>query len=280
MRRGVVRVAAATGVAVGVAALVQHRTVRRNARHQLEHFARWARYESGRLEGLRYHIAGRHPDPDVYPTILADRVRSVLGPLEHRLDIPRVHVMVEDHTVLLHGEVDDERQAWTIEDAVRRVPGVTRLQSHLAVGLTPGDTRPSQGAIEQASHALERVLEAAHAGGASRGSERGAARATLSMFATQLPTEERRHLMSHLPADLRALAALPRPVTAEHRHLRHADDFVAATGIDPTDPDRARSVVVAVLGAVRALVPEEVGDVAAVLPTELRGLWEGAGALR
>ncbi|HUO48685.1 MAG TPA: DUF2267 domain-containing protein, partial [Acidimicrobiales bacterium] len=271
----------ATGVAAGVTLLLRSPAIRHRTRRGLERATRWARYESGRLEGLRYHLAGRHPDPDVYPTVLADRIRSALGPLEHRLDIPRVHVMVEGHTVLLHGEVDDERQAWAIEDAVRRVPGVERLQSHLAVGLTAGDSRPSQGASEHASTALVRVLDAARAGGATRGSERGAARAALSTFAAQLPAEERRHLLSHLPADLRALAALPRPVTtAGAHHLRHADDLVTATGIDPTDPDRARAVVTAVLGALRELVPEEARGVAAVLPADLRALWEGAGVLR
>ena len=123
MRRGVVRAVVITGAAAGATALMRSPAVRPTTRRQLRHVTRWARYESGRLEGLRYRLAGRHPDPDVYPTVLADRVRSVLGPLEHRLDIPRVHVMVEGHTVLLHGEVDDERQAWAVEDAVRRRPG-------------------------------------------------------------------------------------------------------------------------------------------------------------
>jgi uncharacterized protein (DUF2267 family) len=279
MRRGVVRALLITGAAAGGAAFMRSPLVRRTTRRELRHVTRWARYESGRLEGLRYRMAGRHPDSDVYPTVLADRVRSVLGPLEHRLDVPRVHVMVEGHTVLLHGEVDDERQAWAVEDAVRRVPGVVRLQSHIAVGLTPGDTRPSEGAVEHPSAALERVLAAARAGGATRGAERGMARAVLSTFALQLPREERKHVLTHLPADVRQLAQLPRPVTDEHRHLRHIEDFIDATRVDPADPQRARAVTISVLGALRELVPEEADGVSAVLPTELRGLWD-AGALR
>jgi uncharacterized protein (DUF2267 family) len=279
MRGRLLRVAVITGAAAAGAALMRSHTVRRRARHEARHLTRWARYESGRLEGLRYRMAGRRPDPDVYPTVLADRIRSVLGPLEHRLDIPRVHVMVEGHTVLLHGEVDDERQAWAVEDAVRRVPGVVRLQSHLAVGLTPGDTRPSEGALEHPSPALERVLAAARAGGATRGAERGMARAVLSTFALQLPREERRHVMTHLPADVRQLAELPRPVTGGDRHVRRVDEFIDATRVDPADPERARAVTVSVLGALRDLVPEEIAGVSAVLPTELRSLWD-AGALR
>jgi uncharacterized protein (DUF2267 family) len=274
MRRGVVRALVITGGAAGGAALMRSQVVRRTTRRQLLHLTRWARYRSGRLEGVRYRMAGRHPDPDVYPTVLADRVRSALGPLEHRLDIPRVHVMVEGHTVLLHGEVDDERQAWAVEDAVRRVAGVARLQSHIAVGLTPGDTRPSQGSVEHPSAALERVLAAACAGGANRGAERGMARAVLSTFALQLPRQERRHMMTHLPADVRQLADLPRPVAAGQRHLRRIEDFVDATHVDPADAQRARAVTISVLRALRELVPEEAVGVSAVLPTELRGLWD------
>jgi uncharacterized protein (DUF2267 family) len=36
-------------------------------------------------------------------------------------------------------------------------------------------------------------------------------------------------------------------------------------------------VIAAVLGELWSLVPEERSDVAAVLPRELRDLWEGAG---
>ncbi|HXX89795.1 MAG TPA: DUF2267 domain-containing protein [Acidimicrobiales bacterium] len=279
MRRGVVRALLVTAVIAVLSAAMRSARVRHHARRELERVTRWARYESGRVEGVRYRLAGRHPDPDVYPTVLADRIRSVLGPLEHKMDIPRVHVMAEGHTVLLHGEVDDEQQAWAIEDAVRRVPGVERLQSHLVVGLTPGDTRPSQGATEHPSPALERVLAAARAGGATRGSERNMVRAVLSTFAVQLPREERGHVLAHLPADVRQLAALPRPVTGVPRHLRHVDDFLQATSIDPANSERARAVTVAVLGALRELVPEEVDGVSAVLPTDLRDLWL-AGAAR
>ncbi len=146
MRRHWVWTAVVTAVLGAAALVVGSLTVRHGTRQGLRRVARRARYESGRLEGVRYRVSGRHPDPDVYSTVLADRVRSVLGPLEHRLDVPRVHVMVESHTVVLHGEVDDASQAAAIEEAVRRIPGVTGVHSHLAVGLTAGDTRPSEGA--------------------------------------------------------------------------------------------------------------------------------------
>jgi len=97
----------------------------------------------------------------------------------------------------------------------------------------------------------------------------------LSTFAAVLPTGERRHVLSHLPADLRALAAPPRGKLATHRHLRRVEDFMAAA-LPEYEPEQREAVVESVLGAVRDLVPEEVVDVSAVLPNELRQLWKTA----
>jgi hypothetical protein len=66
---------------------------------------------------VRYRISGHHPDPNVGDGVLADRVRSTLGPLEHYLDIPRVHVRAEGHDVHLHGGVTSEAQADVIVSA-------------------------------------------------------------------------------------------------------------------------------------------------------------------
>ena len=143
-RSRVLGVLAAGVLAVGVTAL---ETVagRRFSRKLADAVIRTARYQSGRLEGFRYRLAGRHPDPTVEDRVLADRVRSVLGPLEHRLDIPRVHVMAEGHNVLLHGDVASEEQVETLVEVVGQIPGVQGVKSHLHVGLFPGDTRPSEG---------------------------------------------------------------------------------------------------------------------------------------
>ena len=78
---------------------------------------------------------------------LADRVRSQLGPLEKRLDLPRVLVTVEGPTVKLHGAVPSSDDARTLENAAREVRGVTALESHLAVGLSSGATRPSESPV-------------------------------------------------------------------------------------------------------------------------------------
>jgi len=275
-RNRVFGVLAFGAVAVGVMAL---ETVagRRFSRRLAHAVTRTARYQSGRLGGFRYRLAGRHPDPTVEDRVLADRVRSALGPLEHSLDIPRVHVMAEGHDVLVHGDVASDEQAATLVEAVRRIPGVQGVESHLHVGLFPGDTRPSEGAEHHAaSRALTAVLAAAHGGGALPGSERSAARAVLSTFAAQLPRGERRHFLLHLPEDLRMLGEEPRPRGAGHPHVRRLEDFVSAVGLPPAEREQQEDIIESVLGAVREFVPEEALDVAAVLAPELRQLWKTA----
>ena len=108
------------------------------ARHQLRHAA-------GRLDGLSYRLSGRHPETDVPDNVLADRIRSDLGGLEKRRDLPHIHVMVEKRVALLHGDVATQDDADAIQQAVAAVPGVEGVKSHLHVGLLPSDTRPSDG---------------------------------------------------------------------------------------------------------------------------------------
>jgi len=154
---------------------------------------------------------------------------------------------------------------------------VKGVESHLQVGLFPGDTRPSEGAEHPAaSRAMTAVLAAAHGGGATPGSERSAARAVLSTFAAQLPRGERRHFLSHLPEDLRALGEEPRPRGVGHPHVRRLEDFVSAVGLPPAEREQQEDIIESVLGAARELVPEEAFDVAAVLSPELRQLWKTA----
>jgi uncharacterized protein (DUF2267 family) len=235
-----------------------------------------ARYEAGRLEGFRYRVEGRHPDPSASDGVLADRVRSVLGPLEHRLDIPRVHVLAEGHLVHLHGSVASDEHVTELVHAVRSVPGVDRVSSHLHVGLAPSDTRPSEGQRHHPpSAALLNVLAAARGGGAPAGSERAVARSVLSTLASVLPPGERRHVLGHLPTDVRELAEPVRPGWARHRHPRRVADFTRAA-LPGFEPAVGQAVVESVVGAVRGLVPEEDTDVAAVLPFELRHLWKTA----
>jgi uncharacterized protein (DUF2267 family) len=98
----------------------------------------------------------------------------------------------------------------------------------------------------------------------------------LGAFSDRIPEDEREHLLSHLPRDARALAALPRRSGAPSA-LRTAGELVASvTESGGINPERAEDITEAVLGRLRTLVPEEAADVAAVLPPDLRALWTNA----
>src|SRR5512142_2260250 len=93
------RLVQTAGLAAGaigmVAVAVPDSGAGRAARHLADRLARDVRYAAGSAPGMLYRLAGRRPDPNVSDDVLADRIRSNLGPLERRLDLPRVHVMVE-----------------------------------------------------------------------------------------------------------------------------------------------------------------------------------------
>ena len=165
----------------------------------------------GPWQGVRYRLRGEHPDAEVSDLVLADRVRSSLGPLEKQLDMPRVHVMVDDHVVLLHGDAPGEAEARAIEKACIEISGVAGVESYLHVGLLPSDSRPSEGRAHPApSTARKRLVAAAVAGGVDPGAAGLAVRAVLATFAARLPDGERQHLLAHLPDDVRGLADPPR----------------------------------------------------------------------
>lgn len=245
-----------------------------------ERLGREVRHRSGQWKGVGYRLRCRHPDPDVTDDVLADRIRSSLGPLEARLDLPRVHVMVEDHTALLHGEVASVEEAEQIERAVGAVSGVVGVESFLHVGLVPGDTRPSEGPRHAGpSEALGRLLDAAVRAGVDEQRAPAVLRAVLSTFTERLPAGGREDLAAHLPADVRALTAAPRRLGAPARRIRTVPELVArVVSADGLPSERAEPVIESVLGTLRELVPEEAGDIAAVLPKDLRRFWEGATA--
>ncbi len=237
---------------------------------------RWWRPESwrGQVQGLRYRFSGAGPDPDVDDRTLANRIRSSLGPLERRLDVPHVHVFVVGHLVMLHGAVGDESDAKAIEEAVLHVSGVHDLESYLHIGMVAGDTRPSEGGESAGpSGPMRSLLDAARTGGA--GAHAGeAVRATLATLADRLPDGERQHLLAHLPGDVRALVVAPRRHRTE-RLARTAPELVAIVVSEGRGvaSDRAPMIVEGILGRLRTLVPEEAADIAAVLPDELREFW-------
>lgn len=169
---------------------------------------RTAAYATGRWRGVRYAAAGRQPDPDVPDDVLADRVRTDLGPVLHRLDLPRVHVTVEHHTVTLHGDAGSLSDIRAIARAVAAVPGVQGVRSALHVGLLPGNSRPSWGRSAAPSTALRRLLDAADRGGVAADGRTAAVSAVLMALRSTLPQEDWRELRAHLPADVRSLVGL------------------------------------------------------------------------
>lgn len=267
-------------VVVGAGAVARSgaaRQARRELRRRRRRMAGHARHLAGRWRGAVYRMYGSQPDPAVIDTVLADRIRSSLGPIEARLDLPRVHVMSEGHVALLHGEVATAAQAGEIEAAVAAVPGVVGVRSFLHVGLLPGDSRPSDGGRGRTpSSALRRLRDAAVLAGADEARSVAAVRAVLGALVGELPDGERRHFLAHLPADIRLLLEpdLAHPPPHARRVGELVIDVVGATEGIPLG--RAEHVIESVLGALRELVPEEARDVSAVLPADLRRLWEGA----
>lgn len=133
-------------IAVGITIRVLGKPgTRRLARSTFSRARRNLHRTWGRLRGLEYRLSGGHPEPDVTDDILADRIRSTLGPIEKQLDIPRVHVMVSDHVAVLHGGLGTRDEERSIIEAVESISGVTAVESRLHIGLSAGSTRPSAG---------------------------------------------------------------------------------------------------------------------------------------
>ncbi|HVM40246.1 MAG TPA: DUF2267 domain-containing protein [Acidimicrobiia bacterium] len=262
-------------VAAVLAALVlSRRRARRALRRVARAAGRRARYLQGQARGVLYRLSGRHPADDVGDDVLTARVRSSLGPVEKRLDIPHVHVNVFDRIAQLHGVVPDVETHERIMDAVMAVAGVEGVHSFLHVGMRPGDSRPSEGrAVAEPSAARRALVDAARSAGAAQPAH--AARAVLATFMARIPESERRHMETHLPEDARALLAPPLSAGAQIHDLRELVETVQGTG-GLTGSTNPTAVVEAVVGALRDLVPEEARDVAAVLPENLRRFWERA----
>jgi uncharacterized protein (DUF2267 family) len=154
------------------------------------------------------------------------------------------------------------------------VSGIRGVESHLHPGLISGDTRPSQGADRRpASEALKRLLGSARDAGAHY--PYAAVHAVLCTFSDRIPDRERDHIFAHLPQDVQALAGPANRHGERPRRVKTLVELVAAASAEGgMDATTAPAVTRAVVGTLHDLVPEEWGDVSAVLPSELRDLWE------
>jgi uncharacterized protein (DUF2267 family)/osmotically-inducible protein OsmY len=277
MRTAARRTAEGLAVVGGAVLLRPGARANRALRHQAKLLSRHLRHFGGRLHGVSYRFAGRHPDDEVSGNTLADRIRSTLGPLEKRLDLPHVHVMAEDHVALLHGEVGTAAEADEIEAAVADVSGVRGVESYLHVGLGRGDTRPSAGrAVEQPSGARHGLLTAATSTGVDASVAPAVVRAILATFAERLPDDERDQVATHLPADVRSMFTPPRRLRDLAPSPRTTAELVGriVATTEALPAGRETDVTRAVIHELRALVPDEAADVAAVLPEDLRRMWE------
>lgn len=123
-RRTLLRVVAALAATGAAASVARDAHLRHLLRHGLRRAERELHHLEGALRGVRYHALGGEPDPMALDSVLADRVRSELGRLERRLDVPHVHVSVRRHAATLHGEVGGEADAAEIEKRVLQVSGI------------------------------------------------------------------------------------------------------------------------------------------------------------
>jgi hypothetical protein len=83
-------------------------------------------------KGLAYRATRRNPSTTVDDSVLADRIRSTIGPLEKQLHNSRINVTVEKGIAILHGDIESPEAALQIEEAVRGVAGVRDISSHLS----------------------------------------------------------------------------------------------------------------------------------------------------
>jgi uncharacterized protein (DUF2267 family) len=243
---------------------------RRRTVRGIEQLSRWLRDTHGLLQGVDYRVRGRGPGTGVSDRVLADRLRTRLGPVTRQLDLPHMTVEVADGVAVLHGDVADGAQADVVVSEARQVPGIVDVDAHVHICLSPSDTRPSTSQRHASpSHQLTRLEQAARATGV----EVGQAAVVLQVLLQRLPAGERAHVVNHLRADVRQLVDGVR-VPDDVLHVRDVDKLVEIAGrIAGLSNRRARGTLEAVMIVLAELVPEEGADILAVLPGELRELW-------
>jgi uncharacterized protein (DUF2267 family) len=251
------------------------RTDRESARDWMRHLGDRVKRPIARRRGSILRELREEASDDV---VLADRVRSSLGPLLKELDTPHIHVMAEGNRVLLHGEVVDGAARAQIEAAVRKIAGVGTVATYLKVGLFVGEDRPSRGHQDIPSRANRAFHDAlSHVGLSGRPAELALIE-TLQLFTDATPEGERAHLFAHLPVDVRSLLKT-NSCGCPSEPVADVADFVARVRSESgLKLSEARLAVNTVIRELLVLVPEECDDIAAVLPPGLREVWKPADA--
>lgn len=273
MRR---RALVATGsVLAGVVAVATRPRVRRVLRRSGQRLVRRMRYLRGRARGLLFRVLAAGLTPDVDDDVLEQRVRSTLGSLSRRYDLPPIEVTaVVDGKVVLAGHAPDLEQVREVETGICEIPGVDMVVSHIRVD--DAVERPSQ-RREPAPTPLRRELLAA-ARQLDVGDDEQVERlvsATLAALFSLLPEDPARHLRSHMPDDVQALMAAPIPI-ASARKPRNSDELVdEVSQLCGRSPGTSRQAIEAVFATLREMIPEEVDGVHAVLPAGIKPLWTG-----
>lgn len=207
---------------------------------------------------------------------LADRIKSLLGPLTKTLDLPHIHVMAEGKRILLHGDVGTKWDAEKIEDTVADMAGVEAVESHLHVGLLNSDTRPSEAAPER-STMMSDLFDAAASVDICGNPAQAAVWGTLIAILEQIPPESRRHVSNHFPADVRTLLFPRRHLGDERTHWTTVLALDASAALrGGMRLESAEVLVPLVIGVLRKYIPEEDHAIHAILNTHLKELWQSS----
>ena len=117
------------------------------ARTSGKRVARETRYVFHTLRGRARRVVAPEPPASANGSTLLDRVESELF-ADRTIPHGRLNFEVEGTTVILRGELDSADEMFKVEEAVRKVPGVTEVKSLLHL---PGTPAPNKAAALAAS---------------------------------------------------------------------------------------------------------------------------------
>lgn len=118
---------------------------------------REARYAFNTLRARTEHLLALSPQRYVYDGTLLDRVESELF-VNRSIPRGRLTFEVEGTTVILRGQLDSDEEMRHVEEAVRKLPGVTAVTSFLHL---PGTPAPNKAEALAASEGQVTVRPAA-----------------------------------------------------------------------------------------------------------------------